>query len=109
MSLIKEYFTPVSLDEDMIEELLPTFVEEVEEDMQKLIECFNENETDGVKKRVHKIKGVAKCYGAHSLVEKSEKIEACIEEKSSELIELIEELRQEVMSLKASWLKIQQQ
>ena len=49
----------------MIEELLPTFVEEVEEDMQKLIECFNENETDGVKKRVHKIKGVAKCYGAH--------------------------------------------
>ena len=100
--MIKEkYFKDTSLDQDIVDELLPEFIEEITEEFGNLLESFNLGNLSEVQKFAHKIKGVSECYGAHHVESSAKAIEESINANPHLLIiEKIESLRVAINDIK---------
>lgn len=90
----EEHFKTTSLDADLVDELLPQFLDEMSSEFQDLLDSFNRNDLENVKSIAHRMRGTAQVFGAYCIEENAEQIENfIIEDEGITLLEYIEELK----------------
>lgn len=96
----KEHFVNTSLDAEIVQELLPQFLQEINQEFEKLLQSFNLNDLNAVYEIAHKIKGATQSFGAHYIERNTKHILQMLEAKNTtHLIEAIENLRIEINQL----------
>lgn len=70
-----ELLTGDTLDEEMKTDLLRTFVEEIEQNVEKLIEAYRSESTDSLFNVLHSIKGITAEFGLSDVSHRAEKCE----------------------------------
>lgn len=102
----QELFVTTSLDTDIVYELLPEFIDEIQNEFDKLLENFNNNRLPNVMEIAHKMNGASKSFGAFRIEQKTANIISTIKEKNGLLlIEAIESLKAEIGLLNKAYAK----
>lgn len=85
----------------LIECLLPTFVEEVLVDLKEVIAAFNRLDYVAMLERSSKISGVSSCFGAFRIKEKASVVLEKLEDKDFPLlVDAVEDLTDEIFDFK---------
>ncbi|MFT4602147.1 MAG: HPt (histidine-containing phosphotransfer) domain-containing protein [Arenicella sp.] len=98
---IDRIFPNSELSNDILQELLPSFIEDINLLFNSLEQGYADFKTEVVKKNCHAMKGVALTYGATEIVNAICALEDCevVEENNTELKKKIRRLMESIQEL----------